>query len=187
MKDERKTPKVYHSADLVWPVAHEVRLALGPKVKRIQIAGSLRRACDKVADVDLVAVPKEAREITLQAFCSLCETIVRRGNYVATGLIGGIQVDLWLVEPDQFGAAVMFATGPAELNILQRQHAIRMGLKLSQYGLFTRDGTDLSVRGEKRIYRKLGLKYLKPQEREAYRNGGKYHLPKLGEEHVRRS
>lgn len=144
--------------------------ALRPYCQRIKICGSVRRGLEEVGDVDIVAVPNGENETvwTLSALLSV-GTRLRGGKGQAKNAsieIDGVQVDVWLVPEESWGAALMFATGPAERNIRQRQHARRLGMILNQYALFNEaTGEVLASRTEKDVYDALGETYLEPWER----------------------
>jgi DNA polymerase (family 10) len=98
----------------------------------------------------------------------------------------GLQVDVRALEHASFGAAMQYFTGSKEHNVALRQRAIRMGFKLSEYGLF-RAEDDVRVAGEteEEVYRTLGLDWIPPELRE---NNGEielaeaHALPKLVEQ-----
>ena len=144
--------------------------ALRPFCKRIEICGSVRRGLEEVGDVDIVAIPNGENETVwgLSALLSI-GTRLRGGKGQAKNAsieVDGVQVDVWLVPEESWGAALMFATGPAERNIRQRQHARRLGMILNQYALFNEaTGEVLASRTEKDIYDALGETYREPWER----------------------
>src|SRR5690606_15719189 len=49
---------------------------------------------------------------------------------------GGIQVDLRIVPPDNFGAALLYFTGSKDHNVKLRGRAQDMGLTLNEWGLY---------------------------------------------------
>jgi len=102
--------------------------------------------------------------------------ILGRGVNKTSVKIGreGLQVDVRALEHASFGAAMQYFTGSKEHNVALRQRAIRMGLKLSEYGLF-RAEDDVRVAGEteEEVYRALGLDWIPPELRE---NNGEIEL-----------
>jgi len=78
-----------------------------------------------------------------------------------------LQVDLRVVPPEAYGAAIQYFTGSKEHNIKLRTITVKKGYKLNEYGLFER-GTDRRVSGEKEegIYEVLGLEWMEPELRE---------------------
>lgn len=138
-------------------------------VSRSAYAGSLRRMCDTVGDVDLL-VASDPPGPVMQAFTEL--PLVRRvlaqgptkSSVVTTK---GVQVDLRVIEPTVWGAALMYFTGSKAHNIKLRHLAERGGLKLSEYGLFEADSGRLLVsQTEEDVYERLGLAWIPPTLRE---------------------
>jgi len=160
-------------------IAREAALAAGYKVidaltpfcERIEICGSLRRGWLEVGDVDIIAV---ARGEGPTAWAAL-ETLAAAGARIRGGTgnaklgcfdIDGVQVDVWLVPAESWGAALMFATGSKETNVRQRQHARRQGMILNQYGLWREaDGGLIASETEQAVYAALGEPYREPWER----------------------
>ena len=139
-------------------------------IKKITPAGSLRRGCETIGDLDLLVtggVPEEITEHFLK-FPKITDVVARGGNKVSVKLKEGIQVDVRMLEPESYGAALMYFTGSKAHNIVLRDRAKRLGLKLSEYGLF-RVSDDRKVAGktEEEVYQKLNLAYIEPELREA--------------------
>ena len=157
-----------------YPLAREIVESLErlPEVKKISIAGSLRRWRETVGDIDIL-VTSTAPEKVIGAFTSL--DIVRRvlaegktkGSIVAAG---DIQVDLRVVYAKSYGAALNYFTGSKEHNIRLREIAIQKGIKLNEYGVFKKGsrGTEKRVAGstEAAVYKALGLPFIPPEIRE---------------------
>lgn len=154
----------------VLPIANRIVLALKkvPEIKKIKIAGSLRRRTKTIGDVDLVATSNEPT-IVMDAFASLpeVESVYSKGDTkTLVRLKMGIDCDLRVVPPESFGAAMQYFTGPKEHGIATRQYARERGMKLNEYGLF-QDTKMIAGWTEKEVYRALGLKYEPPGERSA--------------------
>lgn len=142
--------------------------ALG-EVVEIDYAGSLRRMRDTIGDIDVLAASEEAGPV-MEAFTSLpiVQRVLAHGETKSAVITNkGLQVDLRVVEPDAWGAALIYFTGSKEHNIRIREMAVRTGLKLSEYGLFrTRDNRRVAARAEEEVYAKLGLPWIPPPMRE---------------------
>jgi DNA polymerase (family 10) len=139
---------------------------------RITPVGSLRRGCETCGDLDLLAAaPDEAGDVVMEAFTNhpLAERVLARGSTKSSILTsGGFQIDLRLVEADSYGAALQYFTGSKAHNILLRDRAIGLGLKLNEYGVFrTEDGVKIAGSTEEDVYEALGLRYTPPELREA--------------------
>lgn len=139
-----------------WPAAADLAAALSrdPSVRRVEVAGSLRRYRDTVGDLDLVAASEDPLAV-MQAFTRLpgvAEVLVLGETKTSIRTETGLQVDLRVVRPDQFATALHHFTGSAEHNTQLRHHARSMGIRVSEYGLFRRpeDGTgDKGCTGDK--------------------------------------
>ena len=141
-----------------------------PPGTRLAYAGSLRRMCDTIGDLDLLAASPEPDKVA-DAFLKLPMVleVLAAGPVRASVLIqGGVQVDLRAVEPESWGAALQYFTGSKAHNIRLRELAIQRGWKLNEYGLFDeRTGRRLAGEDEAEIYRALDLEFIPPELREA--------------------
>jgi DNA polymerase (family 10) len=141
-----------------------------PGVEAITPAGSLRRGRETVGDLDLL-VTGPAANAALERFVRYprVEEVLGRGENKASAKVGreGLQVDVRALAPESFGAALQYFTGSKDHNVAIRTRAVKMGLKLSEYGLFRVDG-DARVAGETEagVYEALGLPWIPPELRE---------------------
>jgi DNA polymerase (family 10) len=146
-----------------------------PGVETITPAGSLRRGRETVGDLDILVTGKACcddatREKLIEHVIKLpglIEIIARGENKVSFRLRGGMQVDVRLLPPESFGAAMQYFTGSKAHNVALRQRALKMGYTLSEYSLANLD-TEKPVAGktEEEIYAKLKLDYIPPELRE---------------------
>ena len=137
-------------------------------VDRVEVAGSLRRMRATVHDLDLLAAGAEPARIT-RAFAGLpgvAEVAALGDTKVSVRTRHGFQVDLRVVRPEVWGAALQYFTGSKEHNVKVRELAVKAGLKLSEYGLFERDGELVVAEEESVVYRRLGLEWVPPELRE---------------------
>lgn len=144
------------------------RLSKVPGVKRMETAGSLRRRRETVGDLDLL-IASTRPDAAIKAFVELPEVaeVLAKGPTRSTvRLKGGLHVDLRVLRPSSFGAALHYFTGSKSHNIAVRTRAVRMGLKLSEYGVFDRKGHRLSGLREEDVFRAVGLPWIPPELRE---------------------
>lgn len=139
------------------------------EVQQVEYAGSLRRGQETIGDIDLIvaADPKSAKTIS-NAFKSLppvTEVLVNGTTKTSVRTTDGLQVDLRIVPPESYGAALMYFTGSKEHNIVMRQRAISRKMRLNEYGLLKGKMT-VAGRTEKEIYRALDLAPIPPELRE---------------------
>jgi len=150
--------------------------ALRDAAERVEYAGSLRRWRETIGDVDILAtaVDDAHAERIMTAFREMSDEIVvsgptktsiRASTGAGTGAGGGLQVDLRVVRPECYGAALQYFTGSQAHNVAVRQVAIRAGLKLSEYGLFRGDELIASAT-EDDVYAALGMDWVPPPMRE---------------------
>ena len=146
-----------------------------PGVEKITPAGSLRRGRETVGDLDiLVTGPACINDKKRQALINkvvavpgILQVLAQGENKVSFKLRSGMQVDVRLLPPDSFGAALQYFTGSKSHNVALRQRALKMGLTLSEYGLLTVEGNQrVASKTEEEIYGKLGLAYIAPELRE---------------------
>lgn len=135
----------------------------------IAYAGSLRRMRETIGDVDLLVAAHEAAPI-MDRFVDLpqAERVLAHGDTKsAIVAAGGLQVDLRVVEPDAWGAAMIYFTGSKAHNIKIRERAVKAGLKLNEYGLFRlEDDRRVAARTEDEVYAALGMSSVPPAMRE---------------------
>jgi DNA polymerase (family 10) len=151
------------------PLAEHMVAALArvPGVERCELAGSYRRGRDTVADLDLlVAATDDSRVI--DAFCALPQVaeVVASGGTKATVRLGsGLQVDLRVVPPESYGAALHYFTGSRAHNIALRRRAQLRRLRLNEYGLY-RGEEAIAGRTEEKVFAAFGLPWIPPELRE---------------------
>src|SRR5215471_10299303 len=140
-----------------------------PGVEAITPAGSLRRGRETVGDLDLLVTGPQATA-ALDRFLKhpKIEEVLATGDNKASARVGreGLQVDVRALPPESFGAAMQYFTGSKDHNVAIRMRAVKMGLKLSEYGLF-RVEDDARVAGETEagVYEALGLPWIPPELR----------------------
>jgi DNA polymerase (family X) len=156
------------------------------QIIRINCAGSLRRKREVIGDLDFVASTSKS-DAVMDAFVSMpgIQNVVAKGDTKSTiTLASGINADLRTVTDKEFPYALHHLTGSKEHNIAMRARAIRMGMKMNEYGLFKGEKL-IPVNDEIGLFGKLGLAYIEPELREdtgEIEAAEKGTLPKLVEE-----
>lgn len=146
-------------------------------VQQIEIAGSFRRGLETIGDIDILIAADEDRISELfDVFTShdrVTEILGRGDTKSSVRTKEGRQVDLRIVKPKEFSAALMYFTGSKEHNVVMRQRARDRGMSLNEYGLFKLDkegNTDfdqpIDYSSESDIYQKLDLHFVPPELRE---------------------
>ncbi|MCP4445350.1 MAG: DNA polymerase/3'-5' exonuclease PolX [Myxococcales bacterium] len=140
-----------------------------PGVEAVQYAGSLRRFRETIADIDLVVASRDAEPI-MEFFANMgrvSEVLGRGGTKSSVVTNTGIQVDLRVVEPEQYGAALLYFTGSKAHNIRLRGRALDLGATLNEYGLVELETEKvLASKTEEDIYKALGMQFIAPPLRE---------------------
>ncbi len=145
-------------------------------VEQVTPAGSLRRGKETVGDLDVLVTLKartsekqrDAVIDKIMAFPPVASVLAKGENKVSFQLRTGLQVDVRLLPPDSFGAALLYFTGSKSHNVILRQRALKLGYTLNEYSLARlSDEKPVAGKTEGEIYAKLGLDYIPPEMREA--------------------
>lgn len=140
-------------------------LKANKKVKKAEFAGSLRRRLETIGDIDVLACGPVS---IIDYFCKMpdVEHVEAKGDTKASVVLeSGIHVDLRVVEPESFGAALYYFTGSKAHNIATRKIAQKKGFKINEYGIF-KGKKKIAGKTEEEIFKKIGLPYIIPEMRE---------------------
>jgi DNA polymerase (family 10) len=153
------------------PLAMQVveSLAIAAPVDRLEPAGSIRRMRDTIGDIDILVTSSEPQEV-MDAFVALpvVDHVLERGA-TKTSIVShnGAQMDVRVVEPESFGAALQYFTGSKDHNVRLRELAVRRGLRISEYGVFeVKTGRRIAGATEDEVYAALDLPWIPPELRE---------------------
>ena len=166
----RGTPTAKRTALFdAWSVARRLvdELRHRAPLEKVEVAGSLRRRRESVGDLDIL-VTSTTPEAVFDAFTHLpgVTEVTLRGPTKETVVVDGkLQVDLRVVEPAAFGAALQYFTGSKDHNVRLRTLARDHGLKVNEYGVF-RGEERVAGATEEEVYRALGLAWIPPEVRE---------------------
>jgi DNA polymerase (family 10) len=144
------------------------RLAL--YCERIEVAGSVRRRCPWVNDIDLVLIPSNLWDLHTEI--KLLGQVKAAGDKIVRVEMGDTQVDIYFATPETWATLLLIRTGSKENNIRLATRAKKMGwhLAASGDGLFNEKGERVAGDTEESIYEALGLAYQGPEGRGGYRN-----------------
>ena len=158
---------------MLLPVARQYAEALAewlrsaPEVQQLEIAGSYRRRRETVGDIDILIAATETAPV-MQRFTGYDEVreILGQGPTRASVLLAsGLQVDLRVVEPAAFGAALHYFTGSKAHNIAIRKRGQARGLKINEYGVF-RGKNRVAGETEASVFAAVDLPWIPPELRE---------------------
>jgi len=142
------------------------------RFERLSVAGSLRRWRETIGDVDLLVASSEPGPI-MDAFCRapIVDRVLAHGETKSSVVVKrGLQIDLRVVPPASWGAALLYFTGSKEHNVRLRGFALRKKLLLNEYGLYRvgeeKGGTPVASQTEEEIYAALGMPWIPPELRE---------------------
>lgn len=162
-----------HLLGSLLPLAEDVSAAVAalPGVVRVEVAGSLRRRCETIGDIDLVVAADHPGAVAglLAELAGVVRVLAAGEERVSVLLGGNLQVDFLLVEPPSLAAAMVHFTGSAAHNVRLRERAHRYGFRLNERGLFPLgEGTGAPVfpASEEELYERVGLPWIPPELRE---------------------
>jgi DNA polymerase (family 10) len=145
-----------------------------PAVQRLEVAGSYRRRRETVGDIDLLAIATEPQEV-VEGFTSYpdVKTVELAGDTKVTVVLrSGLQVDLRILPPESYGAALQYFSGSKEHSVKLRKRAVAQGLSISEYGVIRvgegegERGELVAGREEADVYEAVGLPWIAPELRE---------------------
>ncbi|HSQ43604.1 MAG TPA: DNA polymerase/3'-5' exonuclease PolX [Ginsengibacter sp.] len=142
------------------------------EVQQAELAGSLRRRKETIGDIDiLVTCDEKSRKKIITKFVALpfIKEVLAKGDTKASVIINEFnkQVDVRIINPDEWGSALLYFTGSKEHNVQLRTIARDNGYKISEYGLFDiKTGKRIAGTTEEEIYNKLGFESIPPEMRE---------------------
>ncbi len=166
-----------HGKDRRTPIAEAMPIALDmvaelgrlDVVEDAQYCGSLRRFSETIGDVDIIVSSNHAPTV-MEHFVglpSVAEVIAHGETKSSVISTTGLQVDVRVVTPEEYGAAMLYFTGSKAHNIKLRQIALSRGLLLNEYSLSDSDTGEIKAsKTEAAIYEALGLAYIPPTMRE---------------------
>ncbi|MFW6109230.1 MAG: DNA polymerase/3'-5' exonuclease PolX [archaeon] len=140
-----------------------------PDARRVEVAGSARRRKETVGDLD-VLVSSRTPGLVTEHFVSMppIVRILGEGATKSTVVLENmLQIDLRVIPPESYGAALQYFTGSKEHNVKLRTIGVKTGFKLNEYGLFRREDDELvEAENEEKIYNALGMNWMPPELRE---------------------
>ncbi len=139
-------------------------------VENISIAGSIRRCRETVKDIDVLITSTEPEKVMKKVVeLPLVEEVIAFGETKTSVRVKAgqstIQMDIRVVEPDSWGAALAYFTGSKAHNIRVRELALEKGLKINEYGVFKGE-TKIAGKTEEEVYASIGLPFIPPELRE---------------------
>jgi len=153
------------------PLAEEMVESLSQlkETNKISFAGSLRRKKETIGDIDILVTSQNPEKI-MRTFISLPQVreILAEGPTKSSIITkDDLHIDVRVVEPISFGAALQYFTGSKAHNIKLRELALKRGLKINEYGVFeVESGNRIAGEKEEEVYQALNLPFIPPELRE---------------------
>ena len=134
---------------------------------RVEVTGSYRRCRETVGDLDILVVADADNNVISQFmnYDEVAEVLAQGESRASVVLKSRLQVDLRVIEPAAFGAAMCYFTGSKSHNIAIRRLAQARGLKINEYGVY-RGRRRVAGDSEESVYRAVGLPWIAPELRE---------------------
>ena len=136
-------------------------------VRKVTVAGSYRRMRETVGDLDILVAAAVGAPVMKRfvAYDEVKNVLAQGETRSSIVLKSGLQVDLRVVPPESYGAALHYFTGSKAHNIAVRKLGQGRGLKINEYGVF-RGKNRIAGETEEDVYRAVGLPYIEPELRE---------------------
>lgn len=155
-------------------IAEEIKsyLKQSKLVEKVEHAGSLRRWKETIGDIDILVSSKDIKKASkimdyFTDFSGVKDIVLKGDTKTTVILSNNLQVDLRVVEPKSFGAALQYFTGSKEHNVEFRKLAKKKGLKVNEYGVFDSKDKQIAGKTEKEVYKAVGVKWIEPELRES--------------------
>jgi DNA polymerase (family X) len=139
-----------------------------PGVEQANLAGSLRRMQTTIGDIDLTAATsKPARVMDAFIHHPQVTNVFSQGDTKSSvEFHNGLRAQLWLHPPEQYGTALVYATGSKNHNVRLRELAVERGLSLSDKSIIQPDRVESFIATEAEVYSSLGMPWIPPELRE---------------------
>lgn len=133
----------------------------------MEACGSIRRGKSTVGDIDIIVEvlnPNNLEILSTRISSLLLDNVTAQGKSKISGVFRGMHVDIRLANPDTYGAMTLYFTGPRQFNINMRITAIKLGLRLNEYGVWE-ESNQLAGKTERSVFETLQLDFVPPTER----------------------
>jgi DNA polymerase (family 10) len=136
-------------------------------IASLDVAGSYRRQQETVGDLDILVCADQSAAVTRRflAYPEVARVLSQGPTRSSVVLKSGLQIDLRVVKPESFGAALVYFTGSKAHNLALRRLAQTAGLKINEYGVY-RGARRIAGDTEPSVYATLGLPSIPPELRE---------------------
>lgn len=165
------------SATHVRPIAERALAALAPYCERIEIAGSLRRQCTEVKDIEIVCLPRNRDMFEFEA---LLRRWPRRkgqpGGKYSQHVVEGVTLDLFRCSAATWACNMLLRTGCRDFSHSVATHARLTNRRFVDAHLWATHGDGLveepellrviPVLEERDVFEALDLPWIEPHHRD---------------------
>lgn len=143
-----------------------------PQVLACEMAGSSRRRQETIGDLDILATSHDPAAVCawFAAAGGLAEVELAGDTKVSGRTVSGMRMDLRVVAPESFGAALQYFTGSQAHTVRVRERAQKRGLTINEYGVSRGEaqakGELVAGETEESVYAAVGLPWIPPELRE---------------------
>ena len=182
---ETASRKTKYRLDQAQHLAASIIAELSPGCDRIEVAGSTRRKKPEVGDLEIVAIPKRAKDLFGQDAGSMLDPIlealqeagrferIKSGEKYKQFMIvrAGVCLDLFLVTPATWGLQMALRTGPVEFSMRLVRQRSRGGFLPEDWHvdgatLWNEYGTMVQAPEERDVFEAIGLGWIEPWDRQ---------------------
>lgn len=136
-------------------------------VRKVNVAGSVRRGKETIGDVDVLCTSNHAKKL-MDYFIHLknVRRVLAHGETKSSVLLhNNLQVDLRVIKPEEYGSALVHFTGSKDFNIALRKHFMKENIKINEYGIFKKNKR-IAGETERDVFKSLKMQYIPPELRE---------------------
>lgn len=154
------------STEAALAIGNEIAKVVAPALTKHEFVGAVRRKASTTHDIDILAIGDPSKVVALiEKNFNIKPTV--SGEAIVRFIYKGILVDFFFIHtPEEWGAALLYRTGPSTSNIAMRAKAKHKGWKLNEHGLFDEHGNLIPAKTEQDIYKALDMEYYTPEQRQ---------------------
>ncbi|MDF2571170.1 MAG: polX [Sporomusa sp.] len=153
-----------------WPVAELVveYIKLQPGVMQAAVAGAIRRGLEIVQEIDIVAaaLKPDSLVVAMMEMQGVEHVVSQETDRITLSLINHLICTVYIVSPVEYIAALTYYTGSAGYIAKLAEKAALQGLTFDSSGLMNRQGKQVVMTNERRLYEVLNVSYCEPESRE---------------------
>jgi len=158
-------------------LAVSIKAKLSPYCSRCEIAGSIRRRCQEVGDVEIVCVPLKEKDGLFDDIMVVNRGFIQavnqwekvRGNPEGSytqRIIDGEKLDIFIANENNWGLIYAVRTGSRDFSHYKLASRWKKLGYESKHGVLWKDDEPTYVREEKDLFKLLGRDWVEPEDRD---------------------